>query len=36
MKGMMPGKQYVIDLLAEDEVITELKCTGCLLPVHKA
>jgi len=35
-KGIDTGKHYIIDLLVEDEVIVELKCVDCLLPVHTA
>ena len=35
-KGHDTGKHYVIDLLVEDEVIIELKCADCILPVHTA
>lgn len=35
-KGHDTGKHYVIDMLVEEEVIIELKCADCLLPVHTA
>jgi GxxExxY protein len=35
-KGRILNKDYVIDLLVEDEVILELKSVEGILPVHKA
>jgi len=35
-KGYMLNKEYVIDLLVEDEVIVELKAVELIIPVHDA
>src|SRR5689334_18165876 len=35
-KGKKLSKEYVIDILVEDEIILELKSVESLLPVHKA
>ena len=35
-RGKLLNKEYVIDLLVEDEIIVELKAAECLLPVHEA
>src|SRR6187549_390376 len=35
-KGKILNKDYVIDLLVEDEIILELKSVEGILPVHKA
>ncbi|HEY3405870.1 MAG TPA: GxxExxY protein [Ohtaekwangia sp.] len=35
-KGFSLTKDYVIDMLVEDEVIMELKVVECILPVHEA
>jgi GxxExxY protein len=35
-RGHAINKEYVIDLLVEDEIIVELKACEALLPVHEA
>jgi GxxExxY protein len=35
-KGMPLNKDYVIDMLVEDEIILELKSIEILLPIHEA
>ena len=35
-KGAPLNKEYVIDMLVEDEIILELKASDALLPVHQA
>jgi GxxExxY protein len=35
-KGKNLGKEYVIDLLVEDQIILELKSVEVVLPVHEA
>jgi GxxExxY protein len=35
-KGVPLNKEYVIDILVEDEIILELKASEALLPVHQA
>jgi GxxExxY protein len=35
-KGLPLNKQFVIDILVEDEIILELKASDALLPVHQA
>jgi GxxExxY protein len=35
-KGFMLNKDYVIDILLEDEIILELKAVEAILPVHEA
>lgn len=35
-KGMNTGKDFIIDLLIEDQIIVELKALETLLPVHLA
>jgi GxxExxY protein len=35
-KGEALNKDYVIDILVEDEVILELKAVDSILPVHEA
>ena len=35
-KGHTINKEYVIDLLVEDEIIVELKACEAILPVHEA
>jgi GxxExxY protein len=35
-KGQVLGKEYVIDVLVENEIILELKAVEKLLPVHEA
>lgn len=35
-KGELLNKNYVIDMLVEDEIILELKSVEGLLPVHEA
>ena len=35
-KGYPLNKDYVIDLLVEEEIILELKAVESILPVHKA
>lgn len=35
-KGHMLNKNYVIDILVEEEIILELKAVEGLLPVHEA
>jgi GxxExxY protein len=35
-KGVMLNKDYIIDILVEDEIILELKATEGILPVHEA
>lgn len=35
-KGYNTGKYYIIDLLIEDEIILEIKCSTSILPVHSA
>jgi GxxExxY protein len=35
-KGHLLNKDYVIDILVENEIILELKAIECILPVHEA
>ncbi|GAB1444737.1 hypothetical protein MASR2M41_03610 [Flammeovirgaceae bacterium] len=35
-KGYLLNKDYVIDILVENEIIIELKAVECVLPVHEA
>lgn len=35
-RGHLLTKEYVIDILVEDEIILELKAVETILPVHKA
>ena len=35
-KGYIINKDYIMDLLVEDEIVVELKACGCILPVHEA
>lgn len=35
-KGYILNKDYVIDILVEDEIIVELKAAEVILPVHEA
>ena len=35
-KGAILNKDYVIDILVENEIILELKATDVMLPVHEA
>src|SRR5690242_7580698 len=35
-KGVALNKEYIIDILVEDEIILELKANDALLPVHQA
>lgn len=35
-KNFILSKEYVIDILIEDEIIIELKSVECILPVHEA
>ncbi len=35
-RGYQLSKEYVIDLLVEDEIILELKAVEAILPVHQA
>ena len=35
-KGEMLNKDYIIDILVEDEIILELKSVDGILPVHEA
>lgn len=35
-KGHLLNKDYVIDILVEDEIILELKAIEAVLPVHEA
>lgn len=35
-KGYILNKDYVIDILVEDEIILELKAVEAILPVHEA
>lgn len=35
-KGKTINKDYVIDILVENEIIIELKAVECILPVHEA
>lgn len=35
-KGYSLNKDYVIDILVEDEIIVELKAVEAILPVHEA
>jgi GxxExxY protein len=35
-KGEPPGKEYVMDILVEDNILVELKAVELVLPVHKA
>ena len=36
LKGALPDKEFVLDLLVEDEIILELKSVEMILPVHEA
>ena len=35
-KGCLLDKNYIIDLLVEDEIVIELKAVEGILPVHEA
>ena len=35
-KGYTLNKDYIVDILAEQEIIIELKAVECILPIHEA
>jgi GxxExxY protein len=35
-KGFPINKDYIVDILVEEEIILELKSVECILPVHEA
>ena len=35
-KGNTLNKNYIVDIIVENEIIVELKAVECLLPVHEA
>ena len=35
-KGQFPDKEYVIDILVDNEIVLELKAIEGILPVHEA